>query len=464
MKPIKSKFRLLFVCSFGLVFFSCEKQNQWLDVKRNRSDVSPSTLSDMQAVLDNSNVFNTGYPMLGLLGTDHFYFDDQNLSAFSQIERNVYLWARDIFQTSSSIDFNLPYGVISSANLVLEGIEEIPVIPSERTRHDQIRGQALFHRAMAYYNLAQLFCKPYNQETAARDLGLQLRTWSDPNIGTLRSTVEQTYQFILSDLNQALPILEEKPIYLTRPGKAACKGLLAKVYLLMKDYENAERYASEAIGGSPVLLDFNSALVNPSEPYVFPAYSNKHTNPEIIFYAQGQSWSSISPNLGIARVDSALYVSYSNLDLRKQAFFRINSQGLPQLVGTYTGSYFSFSGIAANELLLIAAESMARTARGKQALVLLNHLLTLRFVTGKFSSYAFVNNERVLDLVLAERRKELAFTAQIRWEDLRRLPFEQPLLRTYNGQRYEIPFASDRFTFPLPQAELELSGVAQNPR
>lgn len=443
---------------------SCQKQNEWLDVKRNLSDVSPSSLADLQAVLDNSNSFNAGYPMLGLLGTDNLYLAEKNLSAAGQIERNAYLWVKDIFQTSSAVEFATPYIRISAVNVVLEGLDNLKGAGIDQQRWNNIRGQALFHRAFAYYGLSQLFCKPYQQATAASDQGLQLRISSDPNLVVKRSSVAQTYEFMLGDLKQAIDLLPQTPGHLTRPGKAAARGLLAKIYLAMKDYENAAKYSLEAIGEKPVMLDFNSSVIKPKEPFVFPAYSVPHQNPEIIFYANAQSWASMWPVYGVAYVDSVLYASYASGDLRKSLFFKIDAQGSPQFTGSYSGTYYNFGGIATNELALILAESLARTGNAELGLEKLNALLVARFKSGSFKAYSHLSDHQTLDLILSERRKELAFTGQLRWEDLRRMPPVSPIVHIFQGKRYELDAGDPKWVFPLPDQEIALSEVEQNPR
>ncbi|MDR6809669.1 tetratricopeptide (TPR) repeat protein [Dyadobacter sp. BE34] len=461
MKNLKS----LFLATTLAIFSTCcQKQNEWLDVKRSLSDVAPSTLADMQAILDNSNFFNASYSMLALLGTDNLYLSDKNLSAISQIERNVYLWAKDLFQTAPSTDFSSGYVKISAINIVLEGLDKMKLSGAEQSMASQIEGQARFQRAFAYYSLAQLFCKPFHAQTASTDLGLQLRTSSDPNIVVKRSTVAQTYDFILSDLNRALEILPESPTHLTRPGKRACRGLMAKVYLAMGDYENAKRFADQALGSKFDLLDFNSEIIKKDDPFLFPAYSNPHQNPELVFYAASQSWASMWPVYGVANVDSTLYDSYSAGDLRKTMFFRQDSEGRPIFTGSYTGTYYNFGGIAINEILLILAESLARTGDADGGLALVNKLLFSRFKTGAFKPYIHHGEQSSLRIIVDERRKELAFTAQLRWEDLRRLPPQKPLTRLYQGVRYELGAGDPRWVFPFPDQEVNLSSIEQNIR
>ncbi|WP_159478075.1 RagB/SusD family nutrient uptake outer membrane protein [Dyadobacter sp. 3J3] len=438
-----------------------------MNVKRDKSDISPKTLDDFQAVLDNTNTMNMGYPMLGLTGTDNLYLPDNILGSVSEPERNAYGWAKSIYGGVSTGDFSSPYVAIEFCNIVLDGISGLTISSSQQAQFNNLKGQALFHRAMSLYNLSQLFCKPYNVSTAGTDLGLQLKVSSDPNEKVDRSSVKETYDFILSDLKTALTLLPQNQRYATRPSSRAAQGLLAKVYLSMQQYQDALESADASLGKDPVLLDFNSSKIDPSETFVFPPYSNQLANQEILYFACGQTMVSLWPVYTVGFADSLLFKSYDKNDLRKTLFYNVSSTGTAQFKGSYSGTYMNFSGIAANELLLIQAECLARNSQPAKAKVLLDALLVKRFKAGTYKALS-VSDDKVLAAVLTERRKELAFTGQIRWEDLRRLNqdpvFAKTISRTINGVKVELPPNDGRYVFELPQQEIQLSGVQQNIR
>ena len=134
---------------------------------------------------------------------------------------------------------------------------------------------------------------------------------------------------------------------------------------------------------------------------------------------------------------------------------------------SYTGDYRLFSGLATDELLLIKAECLARDNQPEQALLVLNNLLETRWKAGKYIPYVESDPQKVLGIILLERRKELVFRAQ-RWSDLRRLNKEPDqavtLSRTVDNNTYTLPPNDVRYTFLIPQAEIQLSGIEQNPR
>ena len=59
-------------------------------------------------------------------------------------------------------------------------------------------------------------------------------------------------------------------------------------------------------------------------------------------------------------------------------------------------------------------------------------------------------------------------TGQMRWEDLRRLNkeprFATTLQRVSKGTTYTLAPNDPKYTFPIPDIEITLSGIPQNPR
>src|SRR5438309_776726 len=96
-KTIQLIISVLFLTSF----ISCKKQDDWLNAKRNKADVAPSTLQDYQALLDNDNFLNRSTYTLGMVGVDNYYVTYNNWQSDISIERNAYTWQSDIFQGQS---------------------------------------------------------------------------------------------------------------------------------------------------------------------------------------------------------------------------------------------------------------------------------------------------------------------------------------------------------------------------
>jgi len=446
-----------------LLISSCEKQDQWLDVKRNKSDVSPETVTDFQAILDDNSAINTKFSTITLTGTDNIILRDEDLASINEQERNAYMWQKNIWTPGNGYDWNYGFSFIALSNVILEGLEKVNTTGPD---YNNVKGQALFLRAFSYYFLAQAFCKPYDAATADSDPGLPLRRTSDANKVFPRSSLKELYDFIIADGSLAAELLSDKQSTYFRANKKAALGLLAKVYLLSGDYTNALRYANLAIETGSDLLDFNNPEdVSLDRVYRFADRGQK--NSEIYYYASGVYASTYPSANGKTIVADELYNLYAANDLRKKYFFATEQDRI-KFRGTYAGYYHNFSGIALNEIYLISAECEARVGSYENGLSTLNNLLEKRYLTGSFVPLSASDRQEALDLIIQERRKELPFTGTIRWEDLRRFNKDPRLAKTLqrivNGISYSLAPNDLNYTLPIPVEEIQLTNIEQNER
>lgn len=447
-----------------LFCLSCNKQDAWLDKKSNLSDIVPVSIADFQATLDNDGVMNANYPALGLLGSDNYYITFAQWQGRQAIERNAYVWNPEVYENSFCPDWSNPYKMVEYANIALDGIARITPAPSEQAAWDLVKGSALFYRAYAFYQLAQVFSKPYNKTTAATDPGIPIRMSSDVNERSVRATVEETYKRITEDILTAKDLLPTTPALKTRASKKSVLALLARVSLATGDILNAEKYATEAITMQPDLIDLNT--LNQAAAFPFPTFQSD--NKEVIFYAITLAYGTLSNSS--LRVDTFLYRSYAANDLRKSILYKDNGINGIAFRGDYTGLGLSskFGGLAVNEMYLIRAEALARQNKVAEAIADLNALLVKRWKTGTYIALTAISAADALQKIISERRKELPFTGNLPWEDLRRLnnepQFERALHRLLNGQSYTLPPRDKKYVYPIPESEIILSGLEQNPR
>jgi tetratricopeptide (TPR) repeat protein len=440
---------------FLITQYSCKK---YLDKKPADNLAVPSSLNDLQALLNDVNIIasSPGYPELV---ADNFYLSNETWSNPSTAisERLSYVWDKEAPVYPDS--WNLPYQSIYTANFVLDNLSKVSYDKSQQGLYNNIKGEALFYRAFMFHQLAQLFCKPY-AGSAESDPGIVLRLTAEVKSPSTRSTVQQTYDRILADLKEASELLPLKQAFTTFPNKTAALGMLARVYLSMRDYVNAGQYAEAALQIDNSLLDYNQLSGG-----TLPSFKN---NPEILFtaYEGYASYDLLGPSG--CNVDSMLYSSYNANDLRKTVFY--GSNGATQFwQGSYMGDAGQskiFDGIATDELYLIRAEAKARNGIIGDAMKDLNYLLTRRYKTGTFSGITATDAADALNKVLTERRKELAFRG-LRWSDLRRFNVEGAnitLKRVVNGTSYTLPPNDLRWALLIPPAEISRAGIAQNPR
>jgi tetratricopeptide (TPR) repeat protein len=442
---------------FALSQFSCKK---YLDKKPQQSLVIPSSLSDLQAILDNQSA-NQSSPWFLELVADDYYLTDGFFNSRNADTRKNYLWATDAQILNEYNNWILPYKAIYHSNFVLDFLPKIVINESERSHYNSINGTALFYRAFMFHQLSQLFCKPYSL-SANTDPGIVVRTTSVVGTPVVRSTVKETYDQIIADLTAAAELLPANTLFATRPNKAAAYGMLARVYLSMGDYSKAVTAATASLDLNNTLIDYKAL-----QPVASPLLPNNYiSNPEVLFLSET---SSIVFNLSHnALIDSFLYQSYDANDIRKTVFFGSGSGNTHYWKGSYytTAAHYSiFTGIATDEIYLIRAESRARTADVAGAMNDLNTLLRNRWKAG-FTDLSAANETEALNKILPERRKELLFRG-LRWSDLRRYNLggaNITLTRVINGVTYTLPPNDLRWVLLIPELEISLSGIPQNPR
>ncbi|TAN01570.1 MAG: RagB/SusD family nutrient uptake outer membrane protein [Chitinophagaceae bacterium] len=445
---------MLIVCSIS----SCTK---YLDAVPDKSLTVPSSLQDLAAILNN-NLLIAYSPALGEIGSDDYYMAYSRYQTYRPLIREAYTWQKDITYGSLYGDWYSPYQAIYYSNVVLDQLKDIGSNQGNQGTYNEIKGRALFYRAFSYYNLAQIFTKPYDPQTAATDLGLPLRLSSDINNKTVRSTLLQTYNQIIQDLQEAedlLPLtVSSQTPYI--PSKAADDAMQARVYLTMQNYDKALDYADSSISLNNTLMDYNA--IDSTQAISFPYPSNE----EVLFQSYEALYFYFTGSYTI--VDSTLYDSYSSNDLRKSLFFATKaSTGTHYFKGSYSGTYDLFCGLATDEMYLIQAECYARDGKVTASMDALNTLLAKRWKAGTFAPLVAANADEAMSIVLAERRKELIFRG-IRWSDLRRLNqdsrFAITLTRVLNGETYTLPPNDPRYVYPIPDNEIQLSGIQQNTR
>lgn len=450
MKPYKT----LFLLCLLFVQYSCTK---YLDEKSDKALVVPSTIEDCQALLDNNASVNQANSGIGEVSADNYYLTTSIYQALSgQADRSMYVWDEEIFYDVGlgGNDWNLLYSVANRANVVLETMQKITRTPQNAAAWDNAVGSALFIRSEVFSVLARNFAKAY--DNASNDLGIPLRLGSDFNVPSVRSSVQETYNQIVTDLSESIRLLPPTPTHIVRPSKTAAYALLSRVYLAMRNYDKAALYADSSLKINSTLIDYNSLSATASFPFA-------RFNTETVYFAQGLRLPLTDSR---AKIDSLLYASYSANDLRRSLFFAANGDGTYRFKGNYTASSNLFVGIATDEVYLTKAEAVCRAGSYTEALAVLNTLLSKRWKTGTFVPFTATNQNAALALILTERRKELLMR-DLRWMDIKRLNKESAgihLKRILNNQEYSLPANDNRFALPLPANIIAISGMPQNPR
>lgn len=171
--------------------------------------------------------------------------------------------------------WNSLYKGIVNANTA---IKYIPSSTASQPVKDRLVGEAKFLRAVFYFKLVQLFGgipMPTEVEDPA----------ADANGGKPRSSVDEVYALLISDLTFAATNLPAKGVAETgRANKEAAQALLGKVYLTKKDYGNAKSTLEPLMTATNVALMpkyadlFNETYENNIESLFEIQYTNENGN------------------------------------------------------------------------------------------------------------------------------------------------------------------------------------------
>jgi hypothetical protein len=452
---ISNKTGVITVVLLLLILTGCKK---YLDQKSDQKLVIASSLQDLQMLLDNWSVINQNDGSAAEVSADDYYITTSDYNQISQYLRNVYTWQKEsLFSPGNNNEWAKQYLNIYWSNIVLDNIDKITTSEEEQVEKDNIKGQALFLRANSFLHLVLTFCLAYDKETAQQDLGLPLRLESDFEIPSVRASVQTTYDQIIKDLKASVDLLPVSPLHVLRSSRPAALGLLARCYISMREYDSAGKYSGLCLQLNNNLMDYNQngPGVDLNAPFPFTIFNPEQLHVTAIPYP--------SP-VRRGFVDTALFNSYKENDLRKKLFF--SGPAISYFKGNYNGRDNLFDGIATDEMYLTYAECLAREGNKDTALSILNSLLVKRYDLNSFIPAEAADAKSALAVILGERRKELLFRG-LRWMDIKRLNKEEAniiLSRNIDGQNFILLPNDQRYALPIPEDVIAVSGMLQNPR
>lgn len=464
---LKTWFLIVNIAGCLCLLSSCEK---FLDKKSEQSVLIPSSLKDLQAILDNNITLNF-YTTPGLLeiAADDYFLEESVYNNLPAFDRQSFIWDPnpDYLQTNINGQWKNPFLVIFTANTVLERLRQIGANEFNKNEYNLVKGMALFLRGFTYYQLTQVYCSDYRMgdvEHNRNSLGLPLRLTSDFEEKSVRSTLQETYDQIISDLTLSASLLPNSVPIATRPSKAAAHAALARTFLVMADYDAALMHAQKSLDLNDTLMDYQDISTTSTVPF-------DALNPETLFYSYNGSAPVLRPDR--ANVDTLLYDLYEDDDLRKVIFFDPKANGYHAFKGNYAGYYDGtfFSGLAVDEQYLIKAECLARKGNVEKAKKTLSLLLEKRYENGFVFPADITAGDELLAYILTERRKEL-IQRGVRWSDIKRLNrddrFAKTLTRKIFGENgahtFSLPVNDLRYIMLLPQEVIRITGMVQNPR
>ncbi len=384
-----------------------------------------------------------------------------------------FLWVNDPTNTPGL--WTTAYAAISRANNVIKVIDDGFSQPGvDQQDLDQLKGECLFIRALAHFDMLRFYAQSYAYATASGATGTQSLGIPYIKITELgfpaRNTVESNYAEIIADLLSASALLadevsrQDETTPHTWATKYAAEALLARVFLYKQDWQQAADHASAVI---------NSGFFGLFDTTDFTTWNNggywggDGEGSEIILQVDGSEnnsahgyWESISyltdtAGYGDICASNDLLLLFENGDVRANMF--INKSNYPSSFWPtkYTGRLgkvpareFVLPILRLSEMYLIRAESVLNGANigGTGALEDFNMIRTHRGLSEASS----------VDLatLYQERRRELNFEGHELF-DLART--QRGLVRTdFNGTiNKDVAFPDYKWAMAIPQTEMD---------
>ncbi|HYG40478.1 MAG TPA: RagB/SusD family nutrient uptake outer membrane protein [Cytophagales bacterium] len=374
------------------------------------------------------------------------------------------------------------YEGVKRANVV---IERVPSIQMNEQLKSRYIAEANFLRAVFYFDLVRAWG------------GVPKVTTTNTSRNLPRASQEEIYNLIEQDLLAAIQVLPQKTEYAAadvgRASKGAAKALLAKVYLYQKDFVNAEKYALEVINSGlydlePDFANANSKAGEHGQESVFEIGAlgeesitrggNQFGNVQGVRGAPNKGWGFNRPSIalmnsfeqGDPRLDKTVIYLGEVLDgitisgdtdtpneTRDANGNLIEIETYNQKVwtpGNDVPSAFGYNRrlIRYAEVLLIAAEALNENDKPEDALIYLNDVRE-RAREGNpaiLPDRTETDKDVLRDLILHERRVELALEGQRFWDLVRtgKAPSVLGPLGFIEG-KHEL--------LPIPQSEMDLT-------
>lgn len=386
------------------------------------------------------------------------------------------------------------FDIINRANQVLNIIDAADLESSDK---NNFKGQALFLRALSYFDLVKFFGGVPLHLIPAKDMTTAFLP---------RASASEVYAQIISDATSAAELLPNKATQQEgRATSGAALTLLGDVYLNLKEWDNAENVLRQ-VNGYGLLNDYASIYsptnknniesifeiqylegtslgLDSSFPYFFIPLTPDHAQ-----LTMGPTGSQSVPGSGWNIPTEDLLASYENKEEDQRFHASIGFYTGPSPISDtsyvnlpyikkYQHSHTIFGQTNQNfpvyryaEVLLMLAETVNEQNKTAEAQEFVN-------LVRRRAGLADVNasgQEGLREAILKERRSELAFENK-RWIDLVRAGKAVEVMNAYGSKLkanpayyYLSPAAynvgEDDLLFPIPFLEIQINpDLQQNP-
>ena len=459
MKKIATYIGYVALACFSLFSTSCDDFLN--DIPKGQK--TPKSWEDYNAFIKNSSFPHYEMDQLFCLVGD-LYKTPNSLNS-DELFRTHYFWNEDTDRTLiNSTDKNAYYSAYEELfywNLIIENAPS--AIDCTQQQKDMLIAQAKVLRAMAYFYVVNYYAAPYSEKNKGL-LSVPLVTSASIESPSPQVTLENIYDFMISDLESAVHALPKLGESILHPTKSAGYGMLARVYLTMGNYDKALKNATLALEENDQLYDWIQFYKNDEKRFTDPdEYSSScKEDPEkmnvenYVFHFSSMSfWSGIKGLSYAIPVERA--AKFEKGDTRLLTHWKVKESSKS---GKYYAGIYALEpnkgGIRTPEMYYIKAECLARLG-GKEnlkaAMDLVNKVRKTRILPENYKDWSADSTEEAVRMIIADKANEY-IQSQVVFCDYRRLnqdaQYATVLTKEVDGKVYKLQPDSHLWIMPFP--------------
>lgn len=423
--------------ALAVLSFSSIGCDRFLDIQPE-GKIIPITVEDYRKVLTSAYSKYPAHKSLTALRTDEVSIDENSTDFIAY--REIAMW-KDSNTDQATTEF--PWVSFYSVNFYLNQIiNEGSKTMADSPEKNQILAEAYALRAYLYFDMVNLYGKPYNSATASADRGVPISLEIDLEQVLKPSSVQEVYNQIHTDMEKAegLMVEEKQPSGIHyRFSKVALKALQARTALYQGDWNKALNYSDQVLAIKGDLSNLNTAATAP----------NHYASVESILALDNAMNSSVQ-NLSFATPE--LISKYNNTtDKRFGLYFEKSGSKYKVIKGGSSDFRVSFRTA---EMYFIKSEALLKLNRLSEAKETLLKVLKNRYNPEGYAAVQTtinpMNSTDFMNYILDERFREFALEGQ-RWFDLRRAD-QKKIIHIVNGAEYILQQNDVRYTIEFPMS------------
>ncbi len=439
---------------FCIIFTSCEKYLSIIP----KGEKIPTTYADFEALLrDEYGVHHTPVRQATILLNDRFV-SSANLNYYRLYDAN-YFWREEAnrieLNNADEDTYYKAYASISTCNLIIENGNGLTEASEQQIK--ELIATAKVLRSFEYFILANYYAATYQVADAKSLKSIPLILSANVGAPHNQVSIQELYEFMISEINAALPDLQPKGLTILHPAQGAANALLARIYLQMGSYDLALTHANKALAINDQLFDWrgyyeqNKATIQNPTDYTLKRTPMTYSYVENYYFQHGLDASNYETGEYALRIDRASYFEAG--DTKFLSRWKKRTVGPDTYFTSSMTGYHNIQGLTTVEVYLIKAECLARTGQVASAIEILNKVRQTRILASEYLPLSTLDATQAIKWIHRTKGNELIFSI-VPFADKRRLNKEEPykvtMSKTENDKSFALTPESHMWIMPIP--------------